>query len=69
MIMITHIFIRNFQGAVIGGQRTPNTDDRDFKILNESNPVFKKNIFCYCQGKSHRKHNLHVHSRKTSKEP
>ena len=34
-----------------------------FKTLNDSNPVFMKDIFHYCQNKSHKKHNLHVHSR------
>ena len=36
-----------------------------FKTLNYSNPVFMKDIFCYCQNKSHKKHNLHVHSHNT----
>ena len=39
-----------------------------FKTLNDSNPVFMKDIFYYCQNKSHnKKHNLHVHSRNASK--
>ena len=38
-----------------------------FKTLNDSNPVFMKDIFHYCQNKSHKKHNLHVHSRNTSR--
>ena len=33
-----------------------------FKILNDSNPVFLRDIFNYCQNKSHKKHNLHVYS-------
>ena len=33
-----------------------------FKTLHDSNPVFMKDIFHYCQNKSHKKHNLHVHS-------
>ena len=37
-----------------------------FKALN-SNPVFMKDIFHYCQNKSHKKHNLHAHSRSTSR--
>ena len=36
-----------------------------FKTLNDSNPVFMKDIFYYCQTKSHKKHNLYVHSRNT----
>ena len=39
----------------------------DVKTLNDSNPVFMKDIFHYCQNKSHKKHNLHVHSRNTSR--
>ena len=38
-----------------------------FKTLHDSNPVFMKDIFHYCQNKSHKKHNLHVHSRNTSR--
>ena len=38
-----------------------------FKTLNDSNPVFMKDIFHYCQSKSHNEHNLHVHSRNTSR--
>ena len=38
-----------------------------FKTLFDSNPVFMKDIFHYCQNKSHKKHNLHVHSRNTSR--
>ena len=38
-----------------------------FKTLNDSNPVFMKDIFHYCQNKSHKKHNLHVLSRNTSR--
>ena len=38
-----------------------------FKTLNDSNSVFMKDIFHYCQIKSHKKHNLHVHSRNTSR--
>ena len=38
-----------------------------FKTLNDSNPVFMKDIFHYCQIKSHKKHDLHVHSRNTSR--
>ena len=38
-----------------------------FKTLNDSNPVFMKDIFHYCQNKSHKKHNLHVHSRNISR--
>ena len=38
-----------------------------FKTLNDSNPVFMKDIFHYCQNKSHKKHNLHVHSRNMSR--
>ena len=38
-----------------------------FKTLNDSNPVFVKDIFHDCQKKSHKKHNLHVHSRNTSR--
>ena len=38
-----------------------------FKTLNDSNPVFMKDIFHYRQNKSHKKHNLHVHSCNTSK--
>ena len=37
-----------------------------FKTLHDSNPVFMKDIFHYCQNKSHKKHNLHVHSCNTS---
>ena len=33
-----------------------------FKTLNDSNPIFMKDIFHYCQNISHKKHNLHVHS-------
>ena len=39
----------------------------DVKTLNDSNPVFMKDIFHYCQSKSHNEHNLHVHSRNTSR--
>ena len=38
-----------------------------FKTLNDSNPVFKKDIFDYSQNKSQKKHNLHVHSHNTSR--
>ena len=38
-----------------------------FKTLNDSNPVFMKDIFHYSQSKSPKKHNLHVHSRNTSR--
>ena len=38
-----------------------------FKTLNDSNAVFMNDIFHYCQNKSHKKHNLHVHSRNTSR--
>ena len=38
-----------------------------FKTLNNSNPVVMKDIFHNCQNKSHKKHNLHVHSRNTSR--
>ena len=38
-----------------------------FKTLNDSNSVFMKDIFHYCQNKSHKKHNFHVHSRNTSR--
>ena len=38
-----------------------------FRTLNDSNPVFMKDIFHYCQSKSHNEHNLHVHSRNTSR--
>ena len=34
------------------------------KTLNDSNPVFMKDIFSYCQNKNHEKHYLYVHSRK-----
>ena len=37
-----------------------------FKTLHDSNPIFIKDIFHYCQNKSHKKHNLHVHRRSTS---
>ena len=33
-----------------------------FKASNYSDPVFMKDIFHYCQNKSRKKHNLHVHS-------
>ena len=36
-----------------------------FKTLDDSNPVFMKDNFHYCQNKSHKKHNLHVRSRNT----
>ena len=39
-----------------------------FKTLNDSVPVFMKDIFHYCQNKSHKKHKLHVHSPNTSKD-
>ena len=32
-----------------------------FKTLNDSNLVFAKDIFHYCQNKSHKKHNARVH--------
>ena len=32
------------------------TDNRNFKTLNDSNPVFMKDIFHYCQSKSHKKY-------------
>ena len=35
-----------------------------FKTLNDSNPVFMKDIFNYRQNKSHEKHYFYVHSRK-----
>ena len=38
-----------------------------FETLNDSNSVFMKDIFHYCQNKSRKKHNLHVHSRTTSR--
>ena len=38
-----------------------------FKTLNNSNPVFMKDIFHYCINKNDKKHNLHVHSRNTSR--
>ena len=38
-----------------------------FKTLNDSNRVFMRDIFHYCQNKSHKKHNLHVRSRNTSR--
>ena len=38
-----------------------------FKTLNALNPGFIKDRFYYCQNKSHREHNLHVHSRDTPK--
>ena len=38
-----------------------------FKTLHDSNPVLIKDIFYYCQSKSHKKHNLHVHSHNTSR--
>ena len=38
-----------------------------FKTLNDSNPIFMTDIFHYCQNVSHKKHNLHVHSRNTSR--
>ena len=38
-----------------------------FKTLHDSVPVFMKNIFHYCQNKSHKKHSLQVHSRNTSR--
>ena len=38
-----------------------------FKTLNDSNPVFMKDNFHYCQNKRHKKHNLHVHNRNTSR--
>ena len=37
------------------------------KTLNDSNPVFMKDIFHDCQSKSNKKHNLHVNSRNISK--
>ena len=33
-----------------------------FKVSNYSDPVFMKDIFHYCQNKSHKKYNLHVRS-------
>ena len=38
-----------------------------FKTLNDSSSVFIKDIFHYCQNKSHKKHSFHVHSRNTSR--
>ena len=38
-----------------------------FKTLYDSNSFFMNDIFHYCQNKSHKKHNLHVHSCKTSR--
>ena len=38
-----------------------------FETLNHSNPVFRKDIFHYCQNKSCNKQKLHVHSRNTSR--
>ena len=35
------------------------------KTLHDSNSVFMKDNFDYCQNKSHKMHNLHVHSRDT----
>ena len=40
--------------------------NKNYQNITES-PVFIKNIFHYCQNKSHKKHNLHVHSRNTSR--
>ena len=37
-----------------------------FKTLNDLNPVFMKDIFHYCQNKSH-EHKLHVHSHSMSR--
>ena len=37
------------------------------KTLNDSNPVFMKDIVYYFQNKSHRKHNFHAHSSNTSR--
>ena len=39
----------------------------NFQTLHDSNPGFMKYIFHYCQNKSHKKHNLYVHSRNTSR--
>ena len=39
------------------------------KTLNDSNPVFMKYIFHYCQNKSRKKHNLHVHRRNAKQQP
>ena len=33
------------------------------KTLNDSNPVFMKDVFHYCQSKNHKKHNVHVHGK------
>ena len=38
-----------------------------FKTLNNSNPVFMKDMFHYCQNKNHKKQNFHAHSRNTSR--
>ena len=38
-----------------------------FKTLNDSDTVFMKDIFHYCQNKSHKNHNLHVHNRNRSR--
>ena len=38
-----------------------------FKTLHDSNPGFMKDIVHYCQNKSHKKHNLYVPSRNTSR--
>ena len=38
-----------------------------FKTSHDSIPVFMKDIFHYCQNKSHKKNNLHVHSRNMSR--
>ena len=38
-----------------------------FKTLNEINPIFMKDILNYNLNRSHRKHNLQVHSRNTTR--
>ena len=37
------------------------------KTLNDSNPVFMKNMYHYCRNRNHKKHNLHVNSCNTSR--
>ena len=46
-------------------KRLPIVITEIFKTLHDSNPVFMKDIFHYCQNKSYKKHNLDVHSRNT----
>ena len=62
------IIIKHFQ--LLGISKKPSVEVKRlrilipeiFKTLNDSNPVFMKDIVYYCQNKSHKMLNLHVHS-------